>query len=222
MTQATTGPDVGKALALWDYRRRMHEAYAAVRTAPPGEAAWRDWRAARDRLFAEHPQSAIPASARGRFAGLVYYPYDPAWRLVGRVEDAPSTEVIITASDGVPMEFQSVGVVAAESPTGALRLTLYWLRDYAGGVFLPFRDATAGHETYRGGRYLLDTAKGADLGHEGDRIVMDFNYAYHPSCAYDAGWSCPLPPPENRVNVAVRAGERLAPATRTHSPAVND
>ena len=165
MTQATTGPDVGRALALWDYRRQMHEAYASVRASPPGETTWRAWHAARDRLFAEHAQSAISKSEQASFAGLGYYPHDPAWRLVGRVEDVPSANVIITASDGVAMEFQSVGVVKVESPAGPLHLTLYWLPDYAAGVFLPFRAATGGDETYSGGRYLLDTAKGADLGH---------------------------------------------------------
>ncbi|HUG86614.1 MAG TPA: DUF1684 domain-containing protein, partial [Euzebya sp.] len=78
------------------------------------------------------------------------------------------------------------------------------------GLFLPFTDATSGASTYGGGRYLLDTAKGADLGRlEDGRLILDFNYAYHPSCAWDAAWSCPLPPPDNRVDVEVSAGERL-------------
>jgi uncharacterized protein (DUF1684 family) len=75
---------------------------------------------------------------------------------------------------------------------------------------LPFRDATSGRDTYGGGRYLLDTVKGADLGHEVDEIILDFNYAYHPSCVHDSRWSCPLAPHENWMEVEVRAGERLA------------
>ncbi len=90
-----------------------------------------------------------------------------------------------------------------------LRLSLYWLDGYAGGLFLSFRDATSGKETYGACRYLLDTVKGADLGTEGERLVLDFNFAYNPSCAYDARWACPLAPPENRLAVSVRAGERL-------------
>ncbi len=93
---------------------------------------------------------------------------------------------------------------------GSPELNLYWLDDYGGGVLLPFRDATSGAETYGGGRYLLDTAKGADLGATGDRIVLDFNFSYHPSCVHDVRWSCPLAPPENRVAVPIRGGERLA------------
>ena len=86
------------------------------------------------------------------------------------------------------------------------------MEGYAGGLFLPFRDATSGGETYGAGRYLLDTAKGADLGGNGDatELVLDFNMAYHPSCVYDPRWNCPLAPPENRLGMAVRVGERLA------------
>jgi uncharacterized protein len=75
-------------------------------------------------------------------------------------------------------------------------------------VFVPFADATAGDETYGAGRYLLDTVKGADLGTDGGRLVLDFNLAYNPSCSYDPRWSCPLAPPPNRLAVAVRMGER--------------
>ena len=75
-------------------------------------------------------------------------------------------------------------------------------------MFLPFADATGGTETFAGGRYLLDTIKGADLGRAGERILLDFNFAYNPSCAYSERWTCPLPPPSNRLSEAVRAGEQ--------------
>ena len=88
-------------------------------------------------------------------------------------------------------------------------LSLFWIDVYGGGVFLPFRDATSGVETYGGGRYLLDTIKGADLGSIGGLVVLDFNFAYHPSCVHGDQWSCPLAPPENGLAVDVRAGERL-------------
>jgi uncharacterized protein (DUF1684 family) len=87
---------------------------------------------------------------------------------------------------------------------------MFWLLDYSGGFFLSFRDATCGDETYGAGRYLLDTAKGADLGtDENGRVVLDFNFAYQPSCSYDPRWSCPLPPRENWLTMPIRAGERL-------------
>jgi len=82
---------------------------------------------------------------------------------------------------------------------------------YAGGLFVPFKDATSGHETYGGGRYLLDTIKSADLGSDAatGTVVLDFNYAYHPSCTYDPRWVCPLAPPDSRLTIPIRAGERL-------------
>ena len=82
---------------------------------------------------------------------------------------------------------------------------------YAGGLFLPFRDATNGTETYDAGRYLLDAAKGADLGTDPEgRLVIDFNFAFQPSCAFDPRWACPLAPPENWLDLAVSGGERIA------------
>jgi uncharacterized protein (DUF1684 family) len=100
-----------------------------------------------------------------------------------------------------------VGLV--ELPPLGAAVTLWWLEQYAGGLFLPLRDATAGAESYGGGRYLLDTAKGADLGTVGERRVVDLNFLYHPSCRYDPAWLCPLAPPENSVTARVEAGERM-------------
>ena len=107
------------------------------------------------------------------------------------------------------MPFVRIGWVRFVADGTPCRLAVYWLNDYAGGIFIPFRDATSGRETYGGGRYLWDSAKGADLGAEGDELVIDFNYAYHPSCVYDPRWSCPLSPEENRLAVPIAAGERL-------------
>ena len=88
------------------------------------------------------------------------------------------------------------------------RVDVWWLASYGGGVFLPLRDGSAGAGTYGGGRYLLDTVKGADLGSTGDRLVVDLNFAYQPSCAYDEAWACPLPGPTNTVAVPLPVGER--------------
>jgi uncharacterized protein (DUF1684 family) len=106
--------------------------------------------------------------------------------------------------------FERFGQARFELAGAACSLDLYWLEAYGGGLFLPFADATSGGETYGAGRYLLDTVKGADLGMDGAQLVLDFNFAYNPSCAYDPRWVCPLTPPENRLAVPVRAGERLA------------
>jgi len=88
---------------------------------------------------------------------------------------------------------------------------VYWMSGYAGGLFLPFRDATSGAETYAAGRYLLDAAKSADLGPgtAPGSLVLDFNFAFQPSCAFDPKWACPLAPPENRLDLRIEAGERF-------------
>ncbi len=208
---------------LVDYRRRVHDLYARVRlagTASPAASA--DFVATRDALFADHPRSPLPEGDRAAFGGLAYHPYDPGMRFVVPldVEVPRTTHEVRLAHDGV-VTLERFAQVELPFPGAAARLSLYWIGGYAGGMFLPFRDATSGATSYGGGRYLLDTIKGADLGTEGAELgtdgvglVLDFNYAYHPSCAYDARWDCPLAPPENRLEVAVNAGERLASSVR--------
>lgn len=196
-------------LALADYRRRVAELYARARQHGVAPAArWRSFRQARDRLFREHPVSALTHAQRERFAGLDYFEYDPAYRVEVEVE-------AVRGENRLQVALPGEGIVRLE-PVGRLEfrlggekgeLTLYWLLGYGGGLFLPFRDATNGEGTYGGGRYLLDTIKGADLGYQAGRLVLDFNYAYNPSCAYNARWHCPLPPRENWLELPIRAGE---------------
>jgi uncharacterized protein (DUF1684 family) len=114
-------------------------------------------------------------------------------------------------SSGDALSFDRLGAVTLPLAAGPRTLALFWMAGYTGGLFLPFRDATNGSSTYGAGRYLLDTAKSADLGGDlaAGRLILDFNFAFHPSCAFDPRWSCPLAPPENRLDVAVEAGERL-------------
>jgi hypothetical protein len=199
------------ALSLADWRRRVSAMYQAARdeaTHDP-EAAWTEWRRSRDELFAAHPQSPVPLVSRLGFAGLTYFAYDPAGRVSAEVRRADPVSIELDVSTGAPVAFTRVGVCAFELDGGARTLDLFWLDGYAGGLFVPFRDATSGGETYGAGRYLVDSAKGADLGTDEDgRLVLDFNFAYNPSCAYDPIWSCPLAPPGNRIDAAVRAGER--------------
>ena len=123
-------------------------------------------------------------------------------------EERPGAEDL-PASGGLGMPLTRIGRVSFSIGQTAVTLGVYWFEDYAGGIFIPFRDATSGQETYGAGRYLWDSAKGADLGVAGNRLVLDFNYAYHPSCVYDRRWNCPLAPAENRLPIAIRAGERL-------------
>ncbi|MDH3540278.1 MAG: DUF1684 domain-containing protein [Acidimicrobiia bacterium] len=197
------------SLDLLGYRRIVAEMYAAVRNDGNDARTWSRWRTDRDELFAMHPQSPLSTEARGSFVGLPYFPYDPAWRIEATVERSEPDQIKIGHRGSGETGFARFGRVRFETPQGEAQLSLFWLAGYGGGLFLPFRDATSGTDTYEGGRYLLDTVKGADLGHEDDRIVLDFNYSYHPSCVHDDRWSCPLAPPENWLSIDVRAGERL-------------
>jgi uncharacterized protein (DUF1684 family) len=195
---------------LLDWKRRVFGTYADVRDALDLPEAWHRWRAARDDLFASHPQSPLPASARSEFSGLPYFDYHPGSRVVAEVA-ATTPEAYDIATSGEhegSYRFTRFAVARFEVAGRPQQLELYWLEGYGGGLFLPFRDATSGTTTYGAGRYLLDTVKGADLGMEGERLVLDFNFAYNPSCAYDPAWVCPLAPPPNRMDVAVEAGER--------------
>jgi uncharacterized protein (DUF1684 family) len=177
--------------------------YAEVRAAAEPERAWEWWRAGREELVRDHPQSPRPG-----FAALDYFAYDPSLRFLADVAPAAPEPRAIGSSGDAPVVFTRF----ATARFGGHELELYWLDAYGGGLFLPFRDATAGAETYGAGRYLLDTVKGTDLGEVDGRLVLDFNFAYHPSCAYDPRWACPLAPPANRLAVPIRAGERLSDA----------
>jgi uncharacterized protein len=191
-------------LTLMDWKRRIFVLYAEVRAGEPRQA-WERWRDVRDDLFRSHTQSPLPE--RASFTGLPYFDYDPALRLLAAVEPAERVRREIATSGEQPYSFTRFAKARFELD-GARELDLYWLDGYGGGIFLSFADATSGHETYGACRYLLDTVKGADLGEEDGRLVLDFNFAYNPSCAYDPRWVCPLAPPGNRLPVAVRGGER--------------
>jgi uncharacterized protein (DUF1684 family) len=195
-------------LPLLDWRRRVAALHADVRSSADPERGWQRWREGRDELFAGHPQSPLDDEARAAFTGLTVAPYDPSLRFSPLLEPAtPLRRELPTAADGV-VPLERIGAVEL---AGVGRLDVWWVAAYGGGVFLPLRDGTAGHTTYGGGRYLLDTIKGVDLGGEEDRLVVDLNFAYHPSCAYDPRWSCPLAPEGNRVATPVAAGEQLPP-----------
>lgn len=198
-------------LDLADFRRRVADNYAAARAGGPGVHAWTAWRMRRDDIFRSHSQSPVPEPGREGLAGMNFFPYDPSWCLLATVEPAPSSAAP-TALAEAGARFSGVGIAVVEREGVELRLPLLWLDAYGGGLFLPFRDATNGEETYGGGRYLLDQVKGADLGVSADgRLILDFNYAYHPSCAHDARWTCPLAPPGCRIHGRVEAGEMMPP-----------
>ena len=195
------------SLTLLAWRRAVHALYAEVRATADPAAAHRTWQAGRDELLLHHPDSPIMAADRPAFTGARVAPYDPAYRFEAELDPdvEPHRLEVPTATDGV-VPFERIGVLHLPDVGD---LDVWWLDSYGGGVFLPVRDALAGTETYGGGRYLLDTVKGADLGGDarGGELVVDLNFAYNPSCAYDPAWVCPLAPAGNRLAVPVRAGE---------------
>ena len=197
--------------ALWDWRRRVSELYAVVRSSEP-EAGWRQWRAQRDELFRDHPQSPVDVAQRLTFRGLPYYDYDPSLRCLVTLDEPDELRPVSMAvgTDGA-ITLQPFARTRGLEPRCGTELTLYWISGYGGGVFLPFRDATNGTETFGAGRYLLDTIKGADLGcTEDGRTILDFNFAYNPSCSYSELWVCPLAPLENSIPRPLLAGERMS------------
>ncbi|HET9756581.1 MAG TPA: DUF1684 domain-containing protein [Candidatus Limnocylindrales bacterium] len=219
MAAWTTGDgSLQDRLTLADWRRRISTLYVEVRAMAASDpaVALAHWRAAREWLFREHPQSPVRAADRADFRAR-HFDHDPSLRFVVPVEPAPAADpgalaLELPNSGSDSLSFRRVGVVRLPFPDGEQRLSVFWLAGYAGGLFIPFRDTTNGHETYGAGRYLIDAAKSADLGADestGD-LILDFNFATQPSCAFDPRWACPLAPPENRLGITVRAGERLA------------
>jgi len=201
-------PSVTSTETLWDWRRRISDLYSAVRMrqAADPRAAWGLWRETREALFRQHPQSPLETGCELPR----YFDYDPTLRFV-----VPLDAVEADASERLPAGHDGDVRLSAFARTRGLadalgqELTLYWIGGYGGGVFLPFRDGTSGKETYGGGRYLLDTIKSADLGTLPDgRAILDFNFAYNPSCAYSPRWECPLAPRANWLPNRVQAGER--------------
>ncbi|MDA2979873.1 MAG: DUF1684 domain-containing protein [Actinomycetota bacterium] len=201
-----TDPEYG---SLWEYRRRVGDMSQHVRAVGTSEASWNQWRSERDDLFRSHPDSPIPKEQRSGFAGLPFSNYAQAWNVDATLEEfSPSPAGLVNSGDGSTHSLR-IGEVVGNSPNGPFSLAAFWMNDYGGGIFIPFRDETNGTGTYGGGRYLLDSAKGADLGTHDGRVVLDFNFAYHPSCVHDSRWSCPLAPQESLLNFAVPVGERL-------------
>jgi len=204
-------------LDLYDFRCRVTDMYRErMRAALAGEDAetiLRRFRETRDELFAHHPQSALDEEQRRNFQGLRYFPYNPAMCVIADIDTNVEHIVLAVAMNAEEaMTMTTVGRLKFTIGGEAVELSLYWLNIYGGGLFLPFRDTTSPIESYGGGRYLFDTIKGSDFlpapGDTGrERILLDFNYAYNPSCAYNDRWVCPLAPIENRLNVPIHAGE---------------
>lgn len=174
---------------------------------PALRAAWAAWTAARDSLFTS-PDGPLSEAERAAFSGLPYFPYDSAFAVPAALVPSVSADTVrFPTSTGELRPMVRAGQLVLVAGGVERRLVAYMQVGPgapAGELFVPFRDATSGSETYGGGRYLdlpLDP-----LG----RYALDFNRAYHPYCVYSDAYSCPLPPPENTLALAVTAGERLS------------
>jgi uncharacterized protein (DUF1684 family) len=159
------------------------------------------FRAEKDRVFAQDPDSPLTPAQRRGFHGLDYFEENPGLVIDGSVDrNVEPGEVRMATSAGDEQVYERYGVVRFTVEDQPAEVTLY-ASDDSDELFVPFRDATSGKETYGAGRYL-------ELHAHGDQVTIDFNYAYNPNCAYDPSWSCPLPPPENWLKVPIRAGEK--------------
>ncbi len=159
-------------------------------------------RAMKDRFFRMDPHS--PIEDRIHFDGLNYYDPNPAYRYALSLQPAAEQEeLVFQTSTGDEQTYLRLGVIEfeIEGEEEIAQLAIYQSPDH-GGLFLPFRDGTSGNETYGAGRYL----EPHDLG--GGELLVDFNHAYNPFCAYSEDFSCPLPPFENHLKLPIRAGEK--------------
>jgi uncharacterized protein (DUF1684 family) len=195
------------ALPLLDWRRQVASLYAEVRATPEPLMAHQIWQDGRNRLLRSHPESPMPADRRGSFAGVPVASYDRSLRFSAKVDTdvAPARLEMKTGTDGIVV-FERAGIVRLGNVGN---LDVWWLAGYGGGIFLPIKDTRTDGATYGGGRYVLDTVKGADLGGNDGHLVVDLNFAYNPSCAYDPAWACPLAQAGNTVPVPVNAGELM-------------
>lgn len=202
-------------LDLADWRKHMAALFrardAAVIAGEDAQSVWERWRVGRDALFAQHPQSPLSDITRQTFTQLPYYPYDPAWHVEGALEPLDDDTQSFDGVAPTGMQFRRAARLHFTLAGEATSLMVYWIDVYGGSLFLPFSDESNKEASYIGGRYLIDTAKGSDFIYPdagGRRVIVDLNYAYNPSCAYDDRWFCPLAPRENKLKLAIHAGEQ--------------
>jgi uncharacterized protein (DUF1684 family) len=161
----------------------------------------RRFRADKDKVFARDPHSPLTPEQHRTFKGLAYFDENPQLVIHASIDrDVDPDEVPMGTSSGEEQVYHRYGLVRFRVDDQPAQLVLY-SSDDSDELFIPFRDATSGHETYGAGRYL-------EVDAHGDHVTIDFNYAYNPNCAYDSSWSCPLPPSENWLKVPIRAGEK--------------
>lgn len=156
----------------------------------------------KDRYFSG-PNSPLPRDERQGFRGLPYYAHDPAYVFEAELkEDEQPQKIQIQRTGGDVVTYDRVGTFTLKFPDGQATFAAYKSRPHETDLFIPFRDATTGKETYDVGRYLEATLLGDG------KYLVDFNRAYNPFCAYNEHYTCPLVPKENHLTAAIRAGEK--------------
>jgi len=200
------GPSVYQ---LADWRLQMQNLYAVLRGFENPQEAWQLWNARRSELFETHPCTPLDEKARRAFTGIKLFDYDPKLRFEVEITDEKGQlEYQNIGQDGCA-NYQQIGKTVGLADALGKELSVYWLLGYGGGLFVPFRDATNGKQTGNCGRYLIDAIKGSDLGLSPcGKLILDFNFSYHPSCAWNEKYVCPLSPAGNRFEGAVLAGEQ--------------
>lgn len=186
---------------VWHHHPGIDQVAGVVGSNEMADSELEQFRAEKDRVFARDPHSPLTPAQRRSFAGLKYFDENPALVIHGRIDrNVEPEEVSMATTGGDEQMYHRYGVVRLRVDGEPAEIFLY-ASDDSDELFVPFRDATSGHETYGAGRYL-------EVHAHGDDVTIDFNYAYNPNCAYDPAWSCPLPPRENWLKVPIRAGEK--------------
>ncbi len=195
--------------ALADWRRRLNDLYAQIRATSDPQKGWDMWRAERSNLYRTHPMSPVPKPRRTTLKQIAMFDYNPALRFYVSLDRVTANALTFQLDADGDMRARPIARTQGLKAALKAELTVYWIEGYGGGLFIPFKDLTSGAQTYGGGRYLVDAIKGADLGlTDTGALILDFNFAYTPSCAWAPDFVCPLSPPENTLPTAIEAGEK--------------
>ena len=201
-------------LSLVNWRREIFEIYSDIRTESDGKMAWEKWRVKREELFKHHPESPTfnIKSIPGSYAQPILYPYNPNFCLSSQYKVLESSEILeLITDDNSITRIQPFLKTTDLFEKLNIELTIFKILGYGGGLFMPFFDigCSSKGDNYEGGRYLIDTIKGADLGESRkNELRLYFNFSYNPSCSYNSKWTCPIIKHYNIIPVLIDAGEK--------------
>jgi len=166
-----------------------------------------EWRKERDAFFKNHQRSPLLPEDKKKFKALKYYPFNPRYVFSSKIErfifqiDNPKYYATFLTNKGLNKRYLRYGKFHFQSNGNEYSIEIY-KSILSDTLFIPFKDKTNGKETYEGGRYI-----DAEI-LPGYKMILDFNMAYHPSCAYNEKFVCVLPPRENMLDIEIRAGEK--------------